>query len=552
MRHFVADILLVKQEENVTRKATTKFFKALHRAGPSIVADAAKQALPKSCEQALAMLYDGQHGLEMLEYHLCGNASCGFIYRGVYQALEECPVCGHPRFRDDRTASPFRRLYYCTIRSWLKLLFQDVEFAQHMQYHNQRERQQGDIADVYDGMLWTDVFAGDERIQAAAAADDRACGAPGRNVAVAFCCDGVSPNKRGGHSWWPCMLQCLNLPPWLRTRLDAFLLCCVVDGKTITADAQPVLELMIDELVYLYYFGHTVEDRAHGDSVNVRVMLLDTRFDHPAMLDVFRLAPTMACPCYVCEARGVTHALHKWIVPGAARHLPVDGDLAWPWREGQQRFEAVRRACCRVNNPHPGSVEHVRIKASLHKHGWEQWQWDASAPSTRDDAFFRAAARAADVHALDPSQPRGASIVRASHVFYKLPYWRDDVQRGPDSMHTFGGVVKDVFVMAKGGEYTKTLLESLSVHERTLQSGRWPDVVAHFPPKPPAPPSEPRTAGVSASDSDSSATSDAAAAAAAAGGGRKRKGGGAKRGGRRARQRAQRRPASWRARHRHS
>lgn len=55
---------------------------------------------------------------------------------------------------------------------------------------------------------------------------------PGRNIALALCSDGVVPTKKGGRGYWPVALQCLNLPPWLRTKMPAMMLCCVMANTT--------------------------------------------------------------------------------------------------------------------------------------------------------------------------------------------------------------------------------------------------------------------------------------------------------------------------------
>lgn len=48
----------------------------------------------------------------------------------------------------------------------------------------------------------------------------------------------------------------------MRMRLPAMWLCCIVPGPKEANDFQPVLDIIADELNYLYMDGHTVTDSA--------------------------------------------------------------------------------------------------------------------------------------------------------------------------------------------------------------------------------------------------------------------------------------------------
>ncbi len=312
-----------KQTGNVTEGQFDDLLTLLKCQPDTLLTPECTLSLPCDFRSSVAAMCEGEASklLELYCYDLCSNPACGVVYRGPYQDLQTCPQPGCGAGRAGSSEQRRRRLYYVSITSWLRLMFGIKDFAQHMQWHSKRiAPTTGDLHDIYDGQLWKELFCGDAQIQTAARGDPEAVpGSPGRNIALAFCSDGVQSTKLGGHSWWPFALQCLNLPPWLRTRLQAFLVCCVVDGKSVNADAQPILELMIDELVYLYYHGVQVQDVSctRSEPVTVRAMLLDTRFDHPGLYKMFRYLFSQAAPCYMCHQVGMTCACAKPIIPGA-------------------------------------------------------------------------------------------------------------------------------------------------------------------------------------------------------------------------------------------
>jgi hypothetical protein len=81
-------------------------------------------------------------GLEVQKIHACPN-DC-ILYRGEYEDLNVCPVCGALRYkisRDDagdvegerpRKKIPAKVMWYAPIIPWLKCLFQNKEYAKLM------------------------------------------------------------------------------------------------------------------------------------------------------------------------------------------------------------------------------------------------------------------------------------------------------------------------------------------------------------------------------------------------------------------------------------
>lgn len=108
------------------------------------------------------------------------------------------------------------------------------------------------MSDVHDGMLWERDFLQDPVISSHA-------GDFGRNLAFSFCGDGVNPFMHKNYSMWPFALACLNLPGHVRMTLPALWVPFIVPpygpNHGEASDFQPFLEIITDELSFLYHDG---------------------------------------------------------------------------------------------------------------------------------------------------------------------------------------------------------------------------------------------------------------------------------------------------------
>ena len=113
------------------------------------------------------------------------------------------------------------------------------------------------LQDVYDGQKWKDFIAGDAQISSG--------GKLGRNLALGFCTDGVSPFKRTTYSMWPVAMSCFNLPGHMRMTLPALWVACIIPGygRNEPDDFSSILEIVADEANHLYLYGVEVEDSTH-------------------------------------------------------------------------------------------------------------------------------------------------------------------------------------------------------------------------------------------------------------------------------------------------
>jgi hypothetical protein len=299
---------------------------------------------------------------------------------------------------------------------------------------------------------------------------------PGRNIAFALCSDGVVPTKKGGRGYWPVALQCLNLPPWLRTKMNAMMLCCVMANTTASADMQPTLEIVVDELNSLYREGIHVHDAHLNDDIKVHAMLLDVRSDFPGTSKMFRYTAGGAyvASCYECEQLGIGHGSSKRVYTGAWKFCSCDTVAG----------KAVRQAGCKLHRP----SEQANTRQA-------NTAWRAERPKPKDDVYFRQAARTSDLEIVDgpnggldpdkrpvsgstaPVHSRWQSGVKSSHVFQKLPYWTEAI-KGLDPMHTLGGCIGGVFKMVAGDAYSDDVVAKVCAFElHDTCNGRWRELL---------------------------------------------------------------------------
>ena len=118
-------------------------------------------------------------GLEVQKIHACPN-DC-ILYRGVYEDLNACPVCGALRYkirRDNlgdvegehpRKRVPAKVMWYAPIIPWLKRLFRNKERAKLTQWHQEDHKKYGKLRAPADGSQWRKInrkwgdFTGDAR-----------------------------------------------------------------------------------------------------------------------------------------------------------------------------------------------------------------------------------------------------------------------------------------------------------------------------------------------------------------------------------------------------
>ena len=191
-------------------------------------------------------------GLEVQKIHACPN-DCIF-YRGEYEDLNACSVCGALRYkisRDDpgdveeerpRKKIPAKVMWYAPIIPQLKCLFQNKEHDKAMRWHREDRKKDGKLRVPTDRSQWRKI----ERKYRKEFADDA------RNVWFGLSVDGINPfgEQSSNHSTWPVTLCLYNLPPWLCMKRKFIMMPVLTQGpKQPDNDIDVYLRPLVEELL---------------------------------------------------------------------------------------------------------------------------------------------------------------------------------------------------------------------------------------------------------------------------------------------------------------
>lgn len=193
-----------------------------------------------------------------------------------------------------------------------------------LSYHAQHQdmAKPGTLTDIYDGSKWREYVLQDPVI----APDGNFTG---QNLAFNISGDGISPFDDNSSTMWPIALSCLNLPPWIRMTVPALWLCCVVPGPKEPKDFQSVLDIIADDLNYLYRFGIEVVSSAPETAPNActgrfncKAKLFGLISDYRGIGPLTRhaMSPSHVGACYTCHQKGFS-ASGKTIYPGKLCNL---------------------------------------------------------------------------------------------------------------------------------------------------------------------------------------------------------------------------------------
>ena len=195
-------------------------------------------------------------GLEVQKIHACIN-DC-ILYRGEYENLNACPVCGALRFkigRDDpgevegeqgcpRKRIPAKVMWYAPIIPRLKRLFQNKEHAKLLRWHKEERKKDMMMRHPADGSQWRKI----DRVFPKFSDD-------ARNLRFGLSTDGFNPfgEQSSSHSTWHVTLCIYNLPPWLCMKRKFIMMPMLIQGPTQPGnDIVVYLRPLVEELLQLW------------------------------------------------------------------------------------------------------------------------------------------------------------------------------------------------------------------------------------------------------------------------------------------------------------
>ncbi|KAG1656593.1 hypothetical protein FOA52_006628 [Chlamydomonas sp. UWO 241] len=271
-----------------------------------------------------------------------------------------------------------------------------------------------------------EIFCKDKQMEESGAA----------SITLAFNTDGVCPFK--SHTFWPVALRALNFSPWHRNSLVAHHLRMIIPGPNKPADFQPFMEILVDELLMLYWFGAPVTIPAdvgpaphagagpapHAMAVPTinhtaamcRAMVISALGDYPAQTATENMAsqPAHQGACYKCTVPGLRGPCSNCtIYPFASTDTILFG------RAGSAPPPIV----CKNN------------------------EYCMNAARAADHSPYK---RSNDCH---PARSKGTGTgIYNSHCFQQLPYW-DEAFREVDPAHNISNEIKGICDMFTGRLY---------------------------------------------------------------------------------------------------
>jgi len=152
-------------------------------------------------------------------YECCVN-SC-MCYTGEFAKLTECLICGEPRL--DKCRKARNRFQYILIIPRLQAMYKDPKMIKLLLYRVQHEVEPGDIEDVFDGEVISNMMK--KYLEIDGVPQEYKYGKLDMDIFIAFTCNGVSIHKGLG-AWqsktqylcFPLEVIILNLPPMVRTQ----------------------------------------------------------------------------------------------------------------------------------------------------------------------------------------------------------------------------------------------------------------------------------------------------------------------------------------------
>ncbi len=314
-------------------------------------------------------------------------------------------------------------------------------------------------------------------------------------MAISTSLDGVSPFKRGAYTFWPIGFTCLNLPPWIRLKMECTHIACIIPGPSLPPDLNPCLEIVADELSYGYHYG-TVEDP------QMRMMLIQLVGDYRGLVKALKCGQTPAhiggCPwCFQlghagpgCD-RGTAAGRAALAAAAAEEEAEVDvgprqqipvmvGGVAKTRNKKSSVYTGAYRYLPQTETAKRRAGAKVAPKFDMYGVAIPN-RAEETAPLAKTDAFIRQAAMEGDAalargvrhdHVEHPNKAKETGIF-GSHAFQILPYWDVQAMCHPDPAHTLSNECKGIFqLLSKVKAFTPRLLEVISEYEKDVND-RW-------------------------------------------------------------------------------
>ena len=238
-------------------------------------------------------------------YNCCMN-SC-MCYTGEFAQLTVCSICGGPRL--DKHGKARNQFRYIPIIPRLQAMYKDPKMISMLLYRVQRDVEPGDIEDIFDGEVISDMTK--KYIELDGVSQAYKYGELDTDIFMAFTCDGVSIHKglearrsKTQYSCFPLEAIILNLPPMVRTQNRYVFSLGVIPGLR-----EPK---HLDSFCWPFYL-----ECCHGSTRDTNVPYYQARFllhffvpdRFGDLIAVIKTKGTRGVgakkPCHQCHVRGI-------------------------------------------------------------------------------------------------------------------------------------------------------------------------------------------------------------------------------------------------------
>nr|XP_017227573.1 PREDICTED: uncharacterized protein LOC108203286 [Daucus carota subsp. sativus] len=359
----------------------------------------------------------------------CVN-DCMLFYKEDSEKIY-CDICNESRYKAQKDHKkkmiPQKILRYFPLTLRLQRLFMSEKTAKCMTWHHDRVVAEDQLNHPADGDEWKQFDRRFPRFTKEI-----------QNVRIGLASDGFDPFRDAHareYTVWPVIVVVYNLPPSMCTKAPYMFMPLLIPGPSDpTKDFHVYLRPLIDELKILWHTGVETYDRASRSNFMMRVALMWTINDFPAlgMISGWSTKGKLACP--VCMGEVKAKQLKYGGKPtfyGTARYfLEEDDSLRRSTKFGR----------C---DKHSSTTRHSGLIA---KTICEQIQFPPPGKTTRQ-------------------KPRDYGVTHNwthSSPFYELPYWETlRLRHNIDVMHTEKNVFDNIFY---------TMLDDKKKSKDTLKS----------------------------------------------------------------------------------
>ncbi|XP_074337048.1 uncharacterized protein LOC141674227 [Apium graveolens] len=331
-----------------------------------------------------------------------------------------CDICDEGRYKAQKdsmkTLIPKKILRYFPLTLRLQRLFMSEKTAKCMTWHHDRAAVEGQLSHPVDGDEWKQFNHRFPRFAKET-----------RNVRIGLASDGFDPFRDAharDYTVWPVIIVVYNLPPSMCTKAPYIFMPLLIPGPNDpTKDFHVYLRPLIDELKMLWCTGVETYDRVSRSNFTMKVVLMWTINDFPAlgMISGWSTKGKLACP--VCmglvKAKQLKHG-GKPTFYGTTHYFLEEDD---PLRRSTKFGRCERHS---VTTQHSGSRAKILC---------EQIQFPLPGKTTRQ-------------------KPRDYGMTHNwTHYspFFELPYYKTlSLRHNIDVMHTEKNVFDNIFYTMLG------------------------------------------------------------------------------------------------------